>query len=83
MPRWLEKRVDGVFVQRDRVRSSTREHAAIFSFPAVLVICMRRPRSRGRAARSLVATKIYLPTPSVEVSTREVKRVAKLDEHIG
>jgi hypothetical protein len=30
----------------------------------------------------LLATKSYLPTPSVEVSTREVKRIAELDQHI-
>ena len=37
---------------------------------------------RPRAAGSLVATKTHLPTPSVEVSTREIERVAKLDKHI-
>ena len=30
----------------------------------------------------LGATKTDLPTPSVEVSTREVKRIAELDQHI-
>jgi hypothetical protein len=30
----------------------------------------------------LAATKTHLPTPSVEVSTREVKRIAELDQHI-
>jgi len=30
----------------------------------------------------LLATKSYLPTPSVEVSTREIERVAEFDQHV-
>jgi hypothetical protein len=29
-----------------------------------------------------LATKTYLPTPSVEVSAREIERVAEFDQHV-
>jgi hypothetical protein len=44
---------------------------------------VRYGRTRGAAQRDhFGATKSNFPTPPVEVPTRKVKRVAKLDKHI-
>ena len=37
---------------------------------------------RKPATCSSLATKTYLPTPSVEVSAREIERVAEFDQHV-